>query len=82
MMWTACPKTKFCSCSKVLLAVVDTVFKWNSGAGNKLILYNDLGISTGINNFSYLHREDNVRMKMHNLIARRKQRVQKKGKKG
>ena len=89
MLWAVCPKTKFCGRSKVLLAVADTVLKWNSGAGNKLILYNDLGISPGINTLSYLHQEDNIRIKnserkvaMPNHIARRKQRAQKKAKKG
>ena len=49
MLWAVCPKTKFCGRSKVLLAVADTVLQWNSGADDKLILYNDLGISPGIN---------------------------------
>ena len=84
MLWSVCPKTTFCGCSKVLLAVANTVLKFNSGSGNKVTLFNSFGISAGRNMVHQLYQEDCLRIKNEeskvnivNRIARRKLRAKK-----
>ena len=84
MLWSVYPKTKFCGRSKVLLAVTDTVLKFNSGSGNKLPLLNSFGISPSRNMVQQLYQEDYLRIKnaeskvnIVNRIARRKLRAKK-----
>ena len=89
MLWAVCPKRKFCGRKKVMLAVADTVMKFNSGTFNKAIIFQDLGIEPKNNMMAYLREEDNIRVKnaeskvnLRNRITLRKNRAKRLAKKG
>ena len=80
-----CPKTKFCGRSKVLLAVADTVLKFNSGSFSRACILKSIGCEPKSNIMYALHREDYIRVyhaerkiNMGSKIDHRKQRAKRK----
>ena len=49
LLWTKCPKTKFCGKVKVLLAVSETISHLNTGPGFKVTLLNQLNTDSSKN---------------------------------
>ena len=62
VLWSRCPKTKFCGSQKVKLAVCETICYFNTGAASKASLLTSVGIEPGVNALSSLRKEDNVRI--------------------
>ena len=52
VLWTKCPKTKFCGRVKLLLAVCETVIHFNNGAGARAVLLKTSGFAPGTNMLS------------------------------
>ena len=49
LLWSKCPKTKFCGKAKVLLAVSETISHFNTGSDSKMTLLNQLNIDSSKN---------------------------------
>ena len=62
MLWSVCPNNKLCGCSKVLLAVADTVLKFNTGSFSRARLLKSIGCKPKSNSMFALRREDYVRI--------------------
>ena len=45
MLWSRCPKTRFCGARRVRIAVCETVAVFNTGSGSKAVIMNLCGIS-------------------------------------
>ena len=58
LLWSKCPKTKFCGKVKVLLAVSETISHFNIRSGSKVTLLNQLNIDSSQNMLSAVQRED------------------------
>ena len=52
LLWSKCPKTKFCGKVKVLLAVSETISHFNTGSGSTVTLLNQLNIESSQNMLS------------------------------
>ena len=63
VLWSRCPKTKFCGRTKLVMAVSETVCHFNTGAGYTLSLMETLDIEPSSNMLSALRREDSDRIK-------------------
>ena len=63
VLWTKCPKTKFCGRVKLQLAVCETVTHFNSGAGARAVLLKASGVAPGTNMLSALRKSDDKRIK-------------------
>ena len=88
VLWSKCPKTKFCGVRKVQLAVSETVMHFNSGAASRGITLKSLGVTTSSNMLTALRKEGTIRInvaaKKMTECARMRQRklcAQKKSKK-
>ena len=62
VLWSICLKTKFCGLQKVLLAVSETIMKFNMGASSRALIMEAVGITPGINFMESLHVEDDYRV--------------------
>ena len=87
MLWSRCPKTKFCGRARVVLAVSETVCHFNNGAGSTLTLMEALDVEPSSNMLSALRHEDINRVKEaarkvseKTRLLRRKKRGQRKSK--
>ena len=63
VLWTKCPKTKFCGRVKLQLALCETVTHFNSGAGARAVLLKAYGVAPGTNMLSALRKSDDKRIK-------------------
>ena len=57
LLWSKCPKTKFCSKVKVLLVVSKTISHFNTGSGSKVTLLNQPNIDLSKNMLSAVRKE-------------------------
>ena len=62
ILWSKCPKTKFCGRTKVLLAVSETIMHFNTGAGSRVSVLSGVGVAAGRNMLTALRKEDNLRV--------------------
>ena len=88
VLWSKCPKTKFCGKVRVSLAVSKTVSHFNTGAGHRAALFSSISNVPSRNTFLALRKEDSCRIKFaakkileKARIRRRKLRSLKKSKK-
>ena len=63
LLWSKCPKTKFCGRRNVETAVCETICHFNSGVGTKAIVVKELGCDPGENMISGLKKIDEERVK-------------------
>ena len=87
MLWSRCPKIKFCGARRVRIAVCETIGLFNTGAGSLAEVMGMCGITPGANTMKALRQQDKKRI---NSAAkkvsakyrdqRRKQRAQRKAK--
>ena len=62
ILWSKCPKTKFCGKTKVALAVTDTISYFNTGAASQITLLNSISIESSSNMFSAMRKQDQSRI--------------------
>ena len=58
VLWSKCPKTKFCGMNKVTLAVTETVAHFNTGAASKAVLMKTSGVTPDVNMLTALRKCD------------------------
>ena len=63
MLWSKCPKIKFCGARKVTIAVCETIALFNTGAASKAIVMDIFGITPGSNTMKALRLQDQSRIK-------------------
>ena len=64
MLWSRCPKTRFCGARRVRIAVCETVAVFNTGSGSKAVVMKLCGISRpGIQTMRALRAQDQDRIK-------------------
>ena len=63
MLWSKCPKTKFCGARKVTIAVCETIALFNTGAASKAMVMDIFGITPGTNTMKALRLQDQSRIK-------------------
>ena len=63
MLWSRCPKTKFCGARKVRIAACETVTLFNTGAASKADVMELCGLTPGINTMRALRLQDCIRIK-------------------
>ena len=63
VLWSKCPKTKFCGKSKILLAVSETVTHFNSGSGSRVKLLDSFCSKPKRNMMLAMRKEDDKRVK-------------------
>ena len=61
ILWSKCPKTKFCGARRVRIAVCETVAVYNTGAASKAMVMTMCGITPGENSMRALRKQDRVR---------------------
>jgi hypothetical protein len=62
VLWSKCPKTKFCGARKVRIAACETVAVFNTGAASKAVMMTLCGITPGQNSMRALRLQDRVRI--------------------
>ena len=88
ILWSKCPKTRFCGSRKVRIAVCETVAEFNSGAASEAVLMRMCDISEpGENSMRAFRSKDNLRIQIaaqkvsqKYRLQRQKQRFQRKAK--
>ena len=85
ILWSVCPKTKFCGVHKVLTCTSEAISHFNSGAASRAVILESAGVTPGCNMLSELREEDVMRIYHSNRkvqtairIKRRKLRAEKK----
>lgn len=63
VLWSKCPKTKFCGARRVRIAVCETVAIFNTGAASKAVIMNMCGITPGTHTMRALRKQDETRVK-------------------
>ena len=63
MLWSRCPKIKFCGARRVRIAVCETIGVFNTGAGSVAEVMDMCGITPGANTMKALREQDNQRIK-------------------
>ena len=58
MLWSICPKTVFCAVRKLEFCVMETISKFNVGAGTKAVVLCHIGCEPTSKLFTALRRED------------------------
>ena len=58
ILWSICPKNKFCGVKKVLLAASEAICRFNSRA----LVLESIGIKPGENMIDAIRAEENVRI--------------------
>ncbi|XP_028405772.1 uncharacterized protein LOC114528348 [Dendronephthya gigantea] len=61
MLWSKCPKTKFCGARRVRIAACETVAVFNTGAASKAMFMVLCGVTPGENSIRALRLQDRVR---------------------
>ena len=85
VLWSICPKTKFCGVDKVKLCTSEAISHFNTGAASRATILETVGVTPGYNMLSALQEEDATRV-YHSMrkvqtvtrIRRRKMRGEKK----
>ena len=87
MLWSRCPKTKFCGARRVRIAVCETIGFFNTGAGSLAEIMGMCGITPGANTMKAFRQQDEKRIKsaakkvsVKYRDQRRKRRAQRKAK--
>ena len=87
ILWSKCPKTKFCGQHKLALAVCETVTHFNTGSGSKAVLLKSAGAVPSTSMLSALRQADALRVQkaarkvsVKCRLQRRKLRAKKKSK--
>ena len=87
LLWSKCPKTKFCGRQKILPAVSETIGEFNTGAASKAMVLKSSGVAPHHNMLSALRNADKIRIKKAAIKisekarhARRKLRAKRKSK--
>ena len=85
VLWSRCPKNKFCGSQRVKLAVSESVSAFNTGAGAKCNLLETVGVTPGPNMISAFRKEDHIRIlnaenkvSLETRMGRRKRRAERK----
>jgi hypothetical protein len=63
MLWSKCPKTKFCGAQKGTIAVCETIALFNTGTASKAMVMNIFRITPGTNTMKALRQQDQSRIK-------------------
>ena len=63
LLWSKCPKTKFCGARRVRIAACETIAAFNTGAASKAVVLDLCGVTPGAQTMSALRKQDDVRMK-------------------
>ena len=63
MLWSRCPKTKFCGARRVRIAACETVTLFNTGTGSKAVVMELCGLAPGLNTMRALRLQDSKRIK-------------------
>lgn len=86
ILWSKCPKRKFCGRQKLLLAVAETVCEFNTGVASLEEILNESNIKSTSNSLSILRAMDSNRLhnaakkvSMKARLQRRKLRAKRKG---
>ena len=61
MLWSKCPKTKFCGARRVRIAACETIAVFNTGAASKAVVMNLCGVTPGVQTMRALRKQDRVR---------------------
>lgn len=61
ILWSKCPKTKFCGARRVRIAASETVAVFNTGAASKAVLMEMCGVTPGVNMLRALRQQDKTR---------------------
>ena len=63
VLWSKCPKTKFCGARRVRIAVCETIAAFNTGAASKAVVMNLCGVTPGVHTMKALRKQDATRIK-------------------
>jgi len=63
ILWSKCPKTKFCQQPKVRLATCETITHFNTGFGSKAALMKYSGVVPHTNMLTAFRKADHLRLK-------------------
>ena len=63
ILWSKCPKSKFCGRHRLVMATAETVCHINSGAGHVAEILYVTGLKAGANMLATLRKIDNIRIK-------------------
>ena len=87
ILWSKCPKTRFCGARRVRIAVCQTVASFNTGAGSCALNLDLCGVTPGSYTMRALDKQDKMRLRNaakkvsdNYKKSRRKRRAQKKEK--
>ena len=62
MLWSKCPKTKFCGARRVRIAAAQTIAAFNTGAASQAVALDLCGVSPGMNTKKALRKQDEQRL--------------------
>ena len=62
MLWSKCPKTKFCGARRVRIAACETILVFNTGAASKAVVMNLCGVTPGVQTMRARRKQDRVRI--------------------
>ena len=85
ILWSKCPKTKFCGARRVRIAACATIAAFNTGAASQDVTLQLCGVTPGIQTMRGLRKQDATRMKnaakkMTEKYRRRRQKLRAKKK--
>ena len=63
VLWSKCPKTKFCGARRVRIAVCETIAMFNTGAASKAVIMDLCGVTPGAHTMKALRKQDDTRLK-------------------
>lgn len=63
VLWSKCPKTRFCGARRVRIAVCQTVAHFNTGAGSYAMNLELCGVTPGSHTMRALKKQDEVRLR-------------------
>ena len=75
VLWSRCPKTRFVGRKRVILAVCEAINQFNSGAGNKVQILEEIGLPISAQAMFGFQKEDESRVK----VAEKKVSVESRG---
>ena len=63
ILWSKCPKTKFCGARRVRIAACATIAAFNTGAASQAVILQLCGVTPGIQTMRGLRKQDATRMR-------------------
>ena len=63
ILWSKCPKTKFCGARSVRIAACETITLFNIGAASKAVTLDLCGVTPGVHTMRAFRKQDDVRLK-------------------